>query len=164
MEITSMTCRQCGGKLTISRDADQIICQHCGTEYLISFNEGAISVKLLSEGLKKIQVSTDKTASELALARIKEEKKKILDQMEGAEQYLSQEGVSFLRSENWDDPEKFLSLCQKKLEKEESIIFLFSNKELISDMKALINFIKNNPSYQQLVAQEKYHREIVNKS
>ena len=50
MEITGMTCRQYGGKLTISKDADQIICRHCGTEYLISFNEGAISVKLLSEG------------------------------------------------------------------------------------------------------------------
>ena len=74
MEIISMTCRQCSGSLKISKDADQIICQHCGTEYLISFNEGAISVKLLSEGLKKIQVSTDKTASELALVRLKAER------------------------------------------------------------------------------------------
>jgi hypothetical protein len=77
MELISMTCRTFGGKLKIMKDADQFICQHCGTEYLVSFTEGAISIKLLSEGLQKIQVSSDKTASELALARIKKEKDEI---------------------------------------------------------------------------------------
>ncbi len=80
MELVSMTCRQCGGKLMVSSDADQIICQHCGTEYLVSFNDGAVSVKLLSEGIKKIRASTDKTASELALDRLRKEKKNLFDE------------------------------------------------------------------------------------
>ena len=74
MEFISMTCRNCGGKLQISKDADQVICQNCGSEYLITFKEGTISIKSLVEGVMKIQESTDKTASELALERIRQDK------------------------------------------------------------------------------------------
>ena len=77
MEIISMTCRNCGGKLSIFKDAEQCICQHCGTEFVVFYNEGSISLKILSQGLQKIQASTDKTASELALRRLREEKESI---------------------------------------------------------------------------------------
>jgi DNA-directed RNA polymerase subunit RPC12/RpoP len=80
MEIITMTCRQCGAKLTISRDADQIICQHCGTEYLVSFQENTINLKILSDVVKGIYQSTDKTASELALDRLRKEKKNLFDE------------------------------------------------------------------------------------
>ena len=165
-----MTCRQCEGKLKVSSDADQVICQHCETEYLVSFNEGAISVKLLSEGLKKIQVSTDKTASELALVRIMEEKKRIADtlgddiiEIKDAEFYLSENGKALLKSINWEHPEKSLSAFRQRLENEKKLTFLFSNKEVINDMETLIKIISDLPKYQKLLAQEKYHREIVNK-
>lgn len=74
MELISMTCRNCGGKLMITKNAEQIICQHCGTEFLICFNDGAISIQTIAQGIQKIEQSADKTASELALQRLKEEK------------------------------------------------------------------------------------------
>jgi predicted RNA-binding Zn-ribbon protein involved in translation (DUF1610 family) len=73
MDIITMTCRICGEKLKITQDAEQIICQHCGREYLIIRDEGTISIKPLSEGIQRIQDTSAKTASELALVRIKEE-------------------------------------------------------------------------------------------
>ncbi len=74
MEFSSMTCRNCGGKLAVDKESDQVICQYCGMEFLITHYDGAISIKVLSQGLEKIGVSTDKTASELALKRLKGEK------------------------------------------------------------------------------------------
>lgn len=163
MELMSMTCRNCGGKLQIYKEADQVICQHCGTEYLVSINDGAISVKLLSEGLKKIQVSTDKTASELALVRIKVEKKRILNEIERAKNNLSQSGIDCLKKVDWNNTEEFLSSCETNLEKEKKRLF-FYKPELVADMEQLVMIIKKiMPQYLEIVAQEQYHNEIVNK-
>ena len=75
MELISMTCRTCGGKLQISQEAEQFICRNCGSEFSVSFHDGAISIRRIVEGIQRIQTSSYKTASELALRRIEEEKK-----------------------------------------------------------------------------------------
>lgn len=77
MELISMTCRNCGGKLMITKDSDQCICQHCGTEYLVSVNEGTVSIKLLAENLKNIQLSSKNVAVEMALERLRNERNDI---------------------------------------------------------------------------------------
>ena len=100
MEIVSMTCRNCGGKIRINNNADQFICQNCGSEFLISINEGAISIKLLSEGLIKISKSTDKTASELALERLKDEKVDLITSFYNISSFLkSQEANDLITQE-----------------------------------------------------------------
>lgn len=73
MELFTMTCRNCGGKLSISKESDQCICLHCGTEYLVTFNDGTISIKLLVENLQNIQASSKNVAVEMALERLRNE-------------------------------------------------------------------------------------------
>ncbi len=159
MEIISMTCRQCSGSLKISKDADQIICQHCGTEYLISFNEGAISVKLLSEGLKKIQVSTDKTASELALVRLKAERDllmmKIRDEIKDA---LASAGFGKIPEKLINDPYKIRAYISDELEIENKKSFLTRRPLKIDYLKLKLQTIsKIIQTYEEIINQENYY-------
>lgn len=63
MELISITCRNCSAKLKVSNEADQFICQFCGSEYLVSFDEGAVSMKLLAEGIQELHAVSKRTAS-----------------------------------------------------------------------------------------------------
>lgn len=73
MELVAMTCRNCGGTLKFSSDADQVLCQHCGGEYLVSFAEGAVSLQVLAEGVQRIRESSEKASAELALSRLRKD-------------------------------------------------------------------------------------------
>lgn len=77
MELFTMTCRNCGGKLNILKESDQCICQNCGTEYYVSYSENTISIKLLTENIEKIQTSSQNVAIELSLGRLRDEVKDI---------------------------------------------------------------------------------------
>lgn len=164
MELITMTCRNCGGKLRINKDADQILCQNCGTEYLVSFNEGGISIKLLSEGLKKIAVSSDKTASELALARLKKEKDQLIQDfgsisnslvtVSGA-RLINDEYQAMMIDETRFNPTLFIVNCKELLAHETKVSKLFRNNEYVSDLEkildALIELEKKNLEINQQI-------------
>ena len=67
-----MTCRNCGGKLQIIKDADQVLCQHCRTEYLVFHNGDTISIKLLDENIDPC-TSSNAASLEMALERLRNE-------------------------------------------------------------------------------------------
>jgi len=164
MELVSMTCRNCGGKLQISKDADQIICQYCGNEYLISFNEGGISVKLLSEGLHKIQTSTDKTAAELALARLKEEKATLIELMnrQVVNPLISEDIIQL--SNKIFNPYKLQAYLEKMLNEEEHKSILSRNKNIIDQLKRRVAICSELlQKYKKAEEQEFYNSEIVNR-
>jgi lysylphosphatidylglycerol synthetase-like protein (DUF2156 family) len=52
---------------------DRFACAYCGTEHIVKRGGGVISLAPVVEGLKKVEIGVDKTASELALKRLKEE-------------------------------------------------------------------------------------------
>lgn len=169
MDLISMTCRTCGGKLRITKDTEQCICQHCGTEYLVYFNEGGITINLLSEDIQKIQASSDKTASELALTRIKKEKEEILgnclivevvcidtkiknDLFDRAYELMEQMG-----------PTVFVDILQQALKLEKSK--MFKNQRKIKEIEDLIlEFDEYAKSWNELARQEALHRRIVNQT
>ena len=164
MEIISMTCRQCGGSLKISKDADQIICQHCGTEYLISFNEGAVSVKLLSEGLKKIQVSTDKTASELALARLNKEKEDLLTKMRNKviNPYSALPSTSYSEKQILNnlllEPKKLQTYLSRELAKEKNKNFILRNDYKVNNLESGLHVLSGIlQRYEEITTDENYH-------
>ena len=159
MEIISMTCRQCGGSLKISKDADQIICQHCGTEYLISFNEGAVSVKLLSEGLKKIQVATDKTASELALVRLKADRDLLMVEIrDKVKDSLESAGFGQIPEKLMNDPYKIRAYISDELEVENKKSFITRRPIKIDYLKLKLQTIsKIIQSYEEIINQENYY-------
>jgi hypothetical protein len=72
-----MTCPSCGGKLTIQPDIDQLLCLHCGNQFLVKRNDGSIALKSISEKLTNINIGIDRTALELTIKRIKEEVKEL---------------------------------------------------------------------------------------
>ena len=170
MDLFNMTCKNCGGKIQINKDADQVLCQFCGSEYLLSFNEGAVSIKFLSEGIKKIAVSTDKTASELALVRIKNEKESLITLFSEIADSLSTFNGKMLINDEMDrlqsgeiklEPALFRANCEKMIKREERAIF--GNDSYLKDLRiihARLTVLEKKDL--ELNEMEKYHLAIVN--
>lgn len=72
-DFITLSCPNCGGKLTITQDLERFACGYCGMEQVVNRGGGVISLKPVVEKLTNIQGGVDKTASELAIKRIKEE-------------------------------------------------------------------------------------------
>lgn len=170
MDVINMTCKNCGGKIQINKDADQVLCQFCGSEYLLSFNEGAVSIKFLSEGIKKIAISTDKTASELALIRIKKEKESLVTLFGEITESLSTISGKMLIDSEMDrlqsgdikfEPALFRANCEKMIKREERAIF--GNDSYLKDLKIIhteLSVLEKKDL--ELKEMEKYHLGIVN--
>lgn len=72
-DFITLTCPSCGGKLNITSDISRFACTNCGNEHLIKRGGGIVSLVPLTIELRKVQAGVDKTASELAIKRLKEE-------------------------------------------------------------------------------------------
>jgi len=71
--LVSLTCPSCGGKLQIKNDVDRFTCGYCGNEIIVERSGGAITFAPVVDGLKEVKTGVDKTASELAIRRLKDE-------------------------------------------------------------------------------------------
>ena len=69
----SLSCPSCGSRLQITNQTEQFLCASCGNEYLVNRKGGIVSIEPVVEGLKEVKVGVDKTASELAIKRLKQE-------------------------------------------------------------------------------------------
>ena len=81
-DFVTLTCPTCGGKLQITPDIDRFACTHCGNEHLVKRSEGVIAIQPLTESLTGLKRATDRTASELAIRRLRED----LGQLQAAKQ------------------------------------------------------------------------------
>jgi predicted RNA-binding Zn-ribbon protein involved in translation (DUF1610 family) len=72
-DFVTLTCPSCGAKLEITPDMDRFACGYCGTEEIVRRAGGAISLAPVVEGLNQVRAGVDKTASELAIKRLREE-------------------------------------------------------------------------------------------
>lgn len=72
-DFITLTCPSCGGKLEITEDVQQFACAHCGIEHQVNRSTSIVSISPIVEGIKSVQIGVDKTASELAIKRLKEE-------------------------------------------------------------------------------------------
>jgi DNA-directed RNA polymerase subunit RPC12/RpoP len=81
-DFVTLTCPTCGGKLQITPDIDRFACTHCGNEHLVKRSEGVIAIQPLTESLTGLKRATDRTASELAIRRLRED----LGQLQAARQ------------------------------------------------------------------------------
>ncbi len=68
-----LKCQSCGAKLEVYDDMTRFACGYCGTEMLVERRGGTVSLKSIEQAIQKVQIGTDKTAAELALARLNEE-------------------------------------------------------------------------------------------
>ena|GEM_PF-3226017 len=72
-EIIKLTCPSCGAKLDLTKDVERFACSHCGNEHIVVRRGGIVSLKPVVEALEKVEAGTDRTASELAMARLEKE-------------------------------------------------------------------------------------------
>lgn len=79
-EFATLTCPSCGAKLQVSNDLNRFACAHCGNEHVVNRNGGVVSLSPVVEELKGVRAGVDKTASELAIRRLKEEIADLHDQ------------------------------------------------------------------------------------
>ena len=94
-ELVTLTCPSCGAKLEIGEDIERFACSHCGNEHIVKRSGGTVSLMPVLEQIKKVRAGVDKTASELAIKRLKEEIREIQSRMPAVE-----EG-SFIKVMNW---------------------------------------------------------------
>ncbi len=67
----TLSCPTCGGQLGITDDINRFACTHCGPEHLVKRALGIEAIEPIVHGLEEIQPGTDRTASELAIRRLK---------------------------------------------------------------------------------------------
>ena len=72
-DFVTLSCPSCGGKLQVTPDLDRFACAHCGNEHVVRRGGGVVSLAPIVEGIDKVRAGVDKTASELAIQRLKEE-------------------------------------------------------------------------------------------
>lgn len=77
INLTNLTCPSCGSPLQVGKDLSRFTCGFCGNEIIAERSGGAISYKSVEEGIQGVKHGVDKTASELAIVRLKEEIKDI---------------------------------------------------------------------------------------
>ena len=69
-DFVTLTCPSCSGKLQINQELQRFACSYCGTEFVVNRGGGVVSLAPVVEGLKRVEKGVDRTASELAIARL----------------------------------------------------------------------------------------------
>lgn len=80
VEVFTLTCPSCNGKLEITRDVNRFACAHCGNEHIVIRSGGTISIKPVIEEIKgmrddvvSVKRRIEVNNAELAVSRINPE-------------------------------------------------------------------------------------------
>lgn len=73
LNILHLKCVNCGAGLEISPDMVRFACGYCGAEQIVERKGGTVALKQITDAISRVQIGTDKTASELAIRRLQEE-------------------------------------------------------------------------------------------
>jgi hypothetical protein len=80
-DFISLSCPSCGSKLKITNKIEQFSCGSCGNEIIVNRGGGIVFLAPVIEKLQGVKVGVDKTASELAIKRLKSEISKLENQL-----------------------------------------------------------------------------------
>ena len=72
-DFIALSYPSCGSKLQLPRQIERFSCASCGNEFIVNRSGGIVSLAPVVEGLKVVKVGVDKTASELAIKRLRQE-------------------------------------------------------------------------------------------
>lgn len=81
-DFIEMTCKSCGGKLQITPEIEDFACMYCGTEFRVKREGGVINLSPLVEEVKKASKFSERTATELAIARLREDISELKEKIE----------------------------------------------------------------------------------
>lgn len=83
-DFITLSCPTCGGKLQITSDLERFACAHCGNEHVVRRAGGVVSLAPLTKDVRQIRTGVDKTAAELAIARLTRELETLLAERQQA--------------------------------------------------------------------------------
>jgi hypothetical protein len=69
-DLITLTCPTCGAKLKVTDQIHLLACRNCGNEHMVIRNADTMYLAPIAQDVRRIAVSTDKTAAELAVARL----------------------------------------------------------------------------------------------
>ncbi|RIK35570.1 MAG: hypothetical protein DCC55_29900 [Chloroflexi bacterium] len=72
-DFVTLACPSCGGTLQITKEIDRFACSYCGNEHLVRREGGLVYLAPIAEDIRHIRGGVDKTAAELAVARLTKE-------------------------------------------------------------------------------------------
>ena len=81
ISIASLNCLKCGATLEIGPNINQFNCGYCGAAQVVQRGGGIIALSLM-DAIQQVRVGTDKTAAELAIARIQGEIKQLQEEQQ----------------------------------------------------------------------------------
>lgn len=70
LQAIPLKCASCGSNLQITSEMNTFACGYCGASQIVERYGGTISLRLVTDAIRQVQVGTDKTAAELALKRL----------------------------------------------------------------------------------------------
>jgi ribosomal protein S27AE len=73
VRVVTLKCSSCGAALEIAPDMSRFACGYCGAALAVERRGGTVALKGVEEAVARVQVGTDKTAAELAIARLTRE-------------------------------------------------------------------------------------------
>ncbi|MBK6431530.1 hypothetical protein [Candidatus Amarolinea dominans] len=73
-----LKCLSCGANLQVPKETEYFVCIYCNTAHVVRESGGIVSLSL-ARALKNVQDGVDRTASELAIRRLREELKSLND-------------------------------------------------------------------------------------
>ena len=73
MRVVTLNCSSCGAALEIDPGMSQFACAYCGAALAVERRGGTIALRQVVDAVAQVQVGTDKTAAELAIARLTRE-------------------------------------------------------------------------------------------
>jgi len=72
-DFAKLACPSCGATLNVPDNVDRFACSYCATELVAQRDEGVLTISPIVDALKEVQAGVDKTASELAIKRFRED-------------------------------------------------------------------------------------------
>jgi hypothetical protein len=117
VRVVSLDCPGCGASLQIGPSLSQLACGYCGKVATVERTGGTIALLPMVAAIERVQLGTDKTAAELAMARLSREIAK-------AEEFASQM-EAFSKEHAKSHPE---NLKRQGTSKEEVIAGILASK------------------------------------
>lgn len=94
MDFVTLACPTCGSRLQVTNDLERFACSYCGNEHVVRRTGGIVALDPVTEDIRRVRIGVDKTASELAIKRLKNE----IPQLE---QTVLQNREKFLRIDDY---------------------------------------------------------------
>ena len=82
--VYALKCPSCGAALGVAESLDVFACAYCGASVRVERRDGTISLQPLTDAMLAIQRSSDRTAAELAVKRLREDLAKLEESLAAA--------------------------------------------------------------------------------